>query len=304
MNNNIKKRNALGRGLSALLESADTETSGLEVRNLNSVAAIPINQIEANPFQPRHTFDEENINELAESIKVHGVIQPITVRKIAFERYQIISGERRTRASIIAGLTEIPAYIRIANDQEMLEMAIIENIQREELNPIEIAIGYKRLLEECDLKQDELGERVGKNRTTVNNFLRLLKLPEEIQIGVRENKLSMGHARAIINVENKDWQMEIYHRTITNGLSVRAVENLVKQGYNKPKKEKKVIDEIQFEKESLPVSKHFEEFKNFGNMIARKFEAKVDIMPLGGEKGNIVIEFENREHFKEILKRM
>lgn len=304
MNNNIKKRNALGRGLSALLESADTDISNIESRTLNSVANILISQIEANPFQPRTDFNDENLKELSESIKVHGVIQPITVRKIAFERYQIISGERRTRASLLAGFTEIPAYIRVANDQEMLEMAIIENIQREELNPIEIAIGYKRLLEECDLKQEELGERVGKNRTTVNNFLRLLKLPDEIQIGLRENKLSMGHARAIINVENTDWQMEIYHRTITNGLSVRAVENLVKQGSPKAKKEKKEIDQIRFDNDPLPISKHFEEFKNFGNMIARKFDAKVDITPLGGEKGNIIIEFENREHFKEILKKM
>lgn len=304
MNNNIKKRNALGRGLSALLESADTDISNIESRTLNSVANILISQIEANPFQPRTDFNDENLKELSESIKVHGVIQPITVRKIAFERYQIISGERRTRASLLAGFTEIPAYIRVANDQEMLEMAIIENIQREELNPIEIAIGYKRLLEECDLKQEELGERVGKNRTTVNNFLRLLKLPDEIQIGLRENKLSMGHARAIINVENTDWQMEIYHRTITNGLSVRAVENLVKQGSTKTKKEKKEIDQIRFDNDPLPISKHFEEFKNFGNMIARKFDAKVDITPLGGEKGNIIIEFENREHFKEILKKM
>ncbi|NUM32347.1 MAG: ParB/RepB/Spo0J family partition protein [Bacteroidetes bacterium] len=304
MNNNIKKRNALGRGLSALLESADTDISKFEAKTLNSVANVPISQIEANPFQPRNDFNEENINELAESIKVHGVIQPITVRKIAFEKYQIISGERRTRASLIAGLTEIPAYIRVANDQEMLEMAIIENIQREELNPIEIAIGYKRLLEECDLKQEELGERVGKNRTTINNFLRLLKLPDEIQIGVRENKLSMGHARALINVENKDWQTEIYHRTITGGLSVRAVENLVKQGSPKIKKEKKTVDDIKFDDEPLPVSKHFSEFKNFGEMISRKFNAKVEIQPLGGEKGNILIEFENRDHFKEILKKM
>lgn len=304
MNNNIKKRNALGRGLSALLESADTDISNIESRTLNSVANILISQIEANPFQPRTDFNDENLKELSESIKVHGVIQPITVRKIAFERYQIISGERRTRASLLAGFTDIPAYIRVANDQEMLEMAIIENIQREELNPIEIAIGYKRLLEECDLKQEELGERVGKNRTTVNNFLRLLKLPDEIQIGLRENKLSMGHARALINVENTDWQMEIYHRTITNGLSVRAVENLVKQGSPKTKKEKKEIDQIKFDNDPLPISKHFEEFKNFGNMIARKFDARVDITPLGGEKGNIIIEFENREHFKEILKKM
>lgn len=305
MNNPVKKRNSLGRGLSALLESADTDVTSIEPKALNSVANIFISQIEANPFQPRTEFNEENLNELADSIKVHGVIQPITVRKVGFKRYQIISGERRTRASLLAGLAEIPAYIRVANDQEMLEMAIIENIQREELNPIEIAISYKRLLEECDLKQEELGERVGKNRTTVNNYLRLLKLPDEIQIGLRENKISMGHARALINVTSNEWRMEIFQRAVTEGLSVRAVENLAKQGSPKTKLEKLFIEPIKFgEEEPLPISKHFAEFKNFGDMIARKFKANVEIKPLGGEKGSIVIEFENRDHFKEILKQL
>ncbi len=304
MSSPSKKRNALGRGLSALLESADTDTIGLEPRALNSVANILISQIEANPFQPRTEFNEENLNELADSIRIHGVIQPITVRKIGFERYQIISGERRTRATLLAGLTDIPAYIRVANDQEMLEMAIIENIQREELNPIEIAISYKRLLEECDLKQEELGERVGKNRTTVNNYLRLLKLPDEIQIGLRENKISMGHARALINVNSSEWQMEIYQRTVTEGLSVRAVENLAKQGSPKTRQAKLFSDPLKPDEEPLPVSKHFAEFKNFGDMISRKFKAAVEIKPRGGERGSIVIDFENRDHFKEILKLM
>ena len=305
MNNPVKKRNSLGRGLSALLESADTDVTSIESKTLNSVANIYISQIEANPFQPRTEFNEENLNELADSIRVHGVIQPITVRKVGFEKYQIISGERRTRASLLASLTEIPAYIRVANDQEMLEMAIIENIQREELNPIEIAISYKRLLEECNLKQEELGERVGKNRTTVNNYLRLLKLPDEIQIGLRENKISMGHARALINVTSNEWRMEIFQRAVTEGLSVRAVENLAKQGSPKTKQEKLFIEPIKFgEEEPLPISKHFAEFKNFGDMIARKFKATVEIKPRGGDKGSIVIEFENRDHFKEILKQL
>jgi ParB family chromosome partitioning protein len=308
MNNPVnpaKKRNALGRGLSALLESADTDISSIEPKTLNSVAHIFISQIEANPFQPRTEFNEENLNELADSIRIHGVIQPITVRKVGFERYQIISGERRTRASLLAGLSEIPAYIRVANDQEMLEMAIIENIQREELNPIEIAISYKRLLEECDLKQEELGERVGKNRTTVNNFLRLLKLPDEIQLGLKENKISMGHARALINVTSNEWRMEIYQRAVTEGLSVRAVENLAKQGSPKQKQEKLFIEPLNLgDDEPLPVSKHFAEFKNFGEMIARKYKAAVEIKPRGGEKGSIIIEFENRDHFKEILKQL
>src|SRR6187431_1046490 len=165
------KRNALGRGLSALLENASTDVTTTDAKPANAINEILISQIEANPFQPRTEFEDVALNELAESIKVHGIIQPITVRKMGYDTYQIISGERRTRASIIAGLTKIPAYVRVANDQEMLEMALIENIQREELNPIEISLSYKRLIDECSLKQDELGERVGKNRTTVNNYL-------------------------------------------------------------------------------------------------------------------------------------
>jgi len=173
-------KKVLGRGLSALLENADTDITGIEPKALHSIAEIKISQIIANPFQPRTEFDEVALQELSESIKVHGIIQPITVRKIGYEKYELISGERRTRASILAGLNAIPAYIRLANDQQMLEMALIENIQRENLNSIEVALSYKRLLDECGLKQEELGDRVGKKRTTVNNYLRLLKLPDEI----------------------------------------------------------------------------------------------------------------------------
>ena len=179
-------KRVLGRGLSALLEDSNTDITGVEPDALHSIAEINISQIIANPFQPRVEFDDEALNELSESIKVHGIIQPITVRKIGYEKYEIISGERRTRASILAGLTKIPAFIRLANDQQMLEMALIENIQRENLNAIEIALFYKRLIDECSLKQEELGERVGKQRSTVNNYLRLLKLPEEIQLAIKE----------------------------------------------------------------------------------------------------------------------
>jgi ParB family chromosome partitioning protein len=189
---------------------------------------IPMEEIEVNPFQPRSHFDQESLKELAESIHVHGIIQPITVRKLSQHQYQLISGERRFQASKLAGLQTIPAYIRAANDQQMLEMALIENIQRENLNAIEIALSYQRLMSECNLKQDELGERVGKNRTTVTNYLRLLKLPPDIQISVRDNKLSMGHARAIINVENADQQLYIFKRTLEEDLSVRKVEDLVR----------------------------------------------------------------------------
>lgn len=228
MSSMTKKKAALGRGLSALLENAETDITSREHRPVGTVSQIPLNEVEANPFQPRTEFGQKELEELAASIGVHGVIQPITVRKMGYDKYQLISGERRTRAAIIAGLTKIPAYVRVANDQEMLEMALIENIQRADLNAIEVAMSYKRLLEECDLKQEELGDRVGKDRTTVNNYLRLLKLPDEIQIGIREGRISMGHARAMISMDDIAEQLELYHQIIDESLSVRSVENLVK----------------------------------------------------------------------------
>ena len=236
----MSKKKALGRGLSALLSDSPTDDR-LEVDALpqggsvtgshvsaSGMTEIPLEEIEVNPFQPRSHFDQESLLELAESIHVHGIIQPITVRKLSQHQYQLITGERRFQASKLAELKTIPAYIRAANDQQMLEMALIENIQRENLNAIEIALSYQRLMSECNLKQDELGERVGKNRTTVTNYLRLLKLPPDIQIAVRDNQLSMGHARAIINVENADQQLYIFKRTLAEELSVRKVEDLVR----------------------------------------------------------------------------
>jgi ParB family chromosome partitioning protein len=217
----MTKKKALGRGLSALLSDTPNDDH-LEVDSLpnskvgathtateitHGITEIMLEEIEVNPFQPRSHFDQSAIEELAESIRVHGIIQPITVRRLASHQYQLISGERRFQASKIAGLKAIPVYLRTANDQQMLEMALIENIQRENLNAIEIALSYQRLMTECSLRQEELGDRVGKNRSTVTNYLRLLKLPPDIQIAVRDNKLSMGHARAIINVENPDAQL-------------------------------------------------------------------------------------------------
>ena len=228
---NPKKKNpALGRGLSALLgDSVDVDTAvGSNEPSVNGISLIPVNAIEANPFQPRTNFRPEELEELAASIGIHGVIQPITVRKMGRDNYQLISGERRTRAAMMSGLTQIPAYVRTANDQGMLEMALIENIQRSDLNAIEIALSYQRLLEECDLKQEELGERVGKNRSTVTNYLRLLKLPEMIQLGIIQGDISMGHARAIINAGSEELQVEIFNQAIENNLSVRDVEALVK----------------------------------------------------------------------------
>src|SRR5689334_1226699 len=230
-----EKRNALGKGLSALLNDSvnvlpnknEIGTSA-DVNAMGSVNEIKIAEIEVNPFQPRTDFDQEALAELADSIKLQGLIQPITVRKVNSHKFQLISGERRLRASKLAGLTQIPAYVRTANDQQMLEMALIENIQRENLNAIEVSLSYQRLISECNLKQEELGERVGKNRTTVTNYLRLLKLPPDIQIAVRDNKLSMGHARAIINVENPEEQLYIFKKTLAEDLSVRKVEELVR----------------------------------------------------------------------------
>jgi ParB family chromosome partitioning protein len=237
----MSKKKALGRGLSALLSDSPKDerlevdhfpispsTPVQDEESRSGMSEIALSKIEINPFQPREHFDAEAIAELAESIRVHGIIQPVTVRRLAANQYQLISGERRFQAAKIAGLTAVPAYIRSANDQEMLEMALIENIQRENLNAIEIALSYQRLMSECDLKQEELGERVGKNRTTVTNYLRLLKLPPDIQIAVRDNKLSMGHARAIINVENAEQQLYIFKKALNEDLSVRKVEELVR----------------------------------------------------------------------------
>ncbi|MEM9859557.1 MAG: ParB/RepB/Spo0J family partition protein, partial [Bacteroidota bacterium] len=226
-----KKRNALGRGLGALLEDTPSPAPH-ELKpspsTTNSMDEIEISSIEVNPFQPRTYFDKEALEELAESIAVQDIIQPITVRKLSSNQYQLISGERRLQASKLAGLKAVPAYVRVADDQQMLEMALIENIQRENLNAIEIALSYQRLLSECDLRQEELGDRVGKNRSTVNNYLRLLKLPPDIQIALRDKKISMGHARALINVDNVDHQLDIFSRIIQNDLSVRKVEELVR----------------------------------------------------------------------------
>jgi ParB family transcriptional regulator, chromosome partitioning protein len=226
-----KRKNALGRGLGALLsESTPAASSGLAKQRESrlGINEIRIDEIEANPFQPRTDFDKIALNELAGSIKTQGIIQPITIRKLADKKYQLITGERRLQAAKIVGLKSLPAYVRTADDQQMLEMAIIENIQREDLNAIEIALSYKRLMSECNLKQEEMAERVSKNRTTVTNYLRLLKLPPDIQAAIRDKEISMGHARAIINIENVDVQLEIFRRIKKDDLSVRKVETLVK----------------------------------------------------------------------------
>src|SRR5512138_452251 len=217
----MTKKNVLGRGLGALIEEAEPNNDVLVEKSITGGIEIDINRVDTNPFQPRTIFDEEALNELASSIKEIGVIQPITVREMENGRYQLITGERRFRASMMAGLGRIPAYIRTANDQGMLEMALVENIQREDLNAIDIAISYQRLIEECSLTQENLSVRVGKKRATVANYMRLLRLPAEIQIGIRENKVTMGHARALVAVEDPHHQLSLFYRIVEEDLSVR-----------------------------------------------------------------------------------
>jgi ParB family chromosome partitioning protein len=230
----MSKKPALGRGLGALLQNADTDITANSIGTdrgavVGSVSSIAILEIETNPFQPRTQFEKEALIELSNSIKELGIIQPVTVRKLGYGKYQLISGERRFRASQIAGLTEIPAFIRIANDQEMLEMALVENIQRQELDAIEVAFSYQKLIEECGLTQEKMSERVGKKRSTVANYLRLLKLPAEIQLAIRTRDISMGHARALVNIADEKKQISLARRIIKEGLSVRQVEEIVKE---------------------------------------------------------------------------
>jgi ParB family chromosome partitioning protein len=226
------KKQALGRGLSALLENAKTDITtrniGENAPVVNSVSVIKISHIETNPFQPRTNFEETALQELSDSIRQHGIIQPLTVRKLGYDKYQLISGERRFRASQMAGLTEVPAYIRVADDQAMLEMALVENIQREDLDPIEVSLSYKRLIDECNLTQEQLSEKVGKQRSTVTNFLRLLKLPAPIQKSLRDREISMGHAKALINIDNEDRQLAIFALALEQELSVRQIEELAR----------------------------------------------------------------------------
>ncbi|MCT4581629.1 MAG: ParB/RepB/Spo0J family partition protein [Flavobacteriales bacterium] len=295
------KKSALGKGLSALLDNTTPPSAGekptqkppvaKEVKPIvGGIAKIPISQIEANPFQPRTNFDKEAIEELAASIKEHGIIQPITVRKLGANKYQIISGERRFRASQIAGLEQVPVYVRIANDQTLLEMAIIENIQREDLNALEIAISYQRLIDECEITQEKVGERVGKSRASVTNYLRLLNLPTEIQIGVRDKQISMGHARALLSFEADEEKIKVYRQIIDHKLSVRAVEEIAKNKKDaisyaqKPKKNKLTLREKRLQED-----------------LSFHFNSKIKIAKKEDGKGVISIPFTNEEHLEKIL---
>lgn len=290
------KRQALGRGLSALLaipESDERNTNDNTGTVVGAIASIFVDYIEANPFQPRSEFEEQALNELAASIKHQGIIQPITVRKIGHDKYQLISGERRLRASKLAGLEEIPAYIRFATDGQMLEMALVENIQRENLNAIEVALSYQALIDECKLTQEQMSEKVGKNRTTITNYLRLLKLPAEVQLDIRDDKISMGHARALITLDDTEQQLFITKQIVEKGLSVREVEKMVRI-INNPEEKK-----IKKTKDALP-----ENYKSIKDSLIHHFSTKIEIKRNNRGRGNIVIPFASDKDFDRILNLM
>jgi ParB family chromosome partitioning protein len=290
------KKQALGRGLSALLKDPENDIKSVHDKNADKVVGniieLEIDAIEINPFQPRSNFNEESLKELATSIKELGVIQPITVRKLDFNKYQLISGERRLRASTLVGLKTVPAYIRIANDNESLVMALVENIQRHDLDPIEIALSYQRLMDEIELTQEQMSERVGKKRSTIANYLRLLKLDPIIQTGIRDGFISMGHGRAIINIEDQDVQTDIYQKIVSQNLSVRETEALVKK-YQESLKPKSAVK---------TKSTSFEVAASEQNKFTDYFGTKVDIQVAGNGKGKITIPFHSEEDFKRIVK--
>jgi len=299
---NSKKRTGLGRGLGALLE--DSDGGGLQGRHpsdfagslegVNLMDEISLDLIETNPFQPREYFAPEALQELAESIRVQGIIQPITVRKVSAKKYQLISGERRFQASKLAGLKTIPAYVRTADDQQMIEMALIENIQRENLNAIEIALSYKRLMEECDLKQEDLGARVWKNRSTVTNYMRLLKLPPHIQVAIRDNKLSMGHARCLISLEDVTLQNTLFQKAITEDWSVRRLEDAVRQSGN--------IDTAPTGSSTTKVSA--QDLQSWQSTLKSFFKTPVALKINEKGEGEIKLSFKTKEELLTILNKV
>jgi ParB family chromosome partitioning protein len=289
----IQKKTGLGRGLSAILESPETDITSKDISGnyvAGAIANLPIEKIETNPFQPREDFDEISLAELAESILEQGIIQPLTVRKMGYDKYQLISGERRFRASKIAGIDSVPCYIRVANDEQMLEWALIENIQRENLNAIEIAISYNRLIEECSLTQDELSKRVGKNRTTVTNYMRLLKLPAEVQAALRDGSISMGHARSLINIDEEARQLIITRKIIAEELSVREVEKLVRQ------LSKVIAPVTKPGKVALPLK-----YEVLKDSIQERLNRKIELNRTPKGKGNIVIPFISDDDLQAII---
>lgn len=290
------KKQALGRGLSALLKDPENDIKSVEDKNADKVVGniieLEIDAIEINPFQPRTNFNEESLQELASSIRELGVIQPITVRKTDFNKYQLISGERRLRASKLVGLTTVPAYIRLANDNDSLVMALVENIQRHDLDPIEIALSYQRLIDEIQLTQEQMSDRVGKKRSTIANYLRLLKLDPIIQTGIRDGFITMGHGRAIINVEDLDVQTDIYQKIVSQNLSVRETEALVKN----------YQDSLKPAPAKAPKGSSFDVSNEKKKAITEFFGTKVEVKVAGNGKGKITIPFHSEEDFNRIIK--
>jgi ParB family transcriptional regulator, chromosome partitioning protein len=287
MSSKPTKQPALGRGLGALLENSNTDITSISNATTSSVAMLLIEEIEVNPFNPRTHFEKEALNELCKSIETYGIIQPLTVRKMGRDKYQLISGERRFRASQLIGIHEVPCYIRIANDQAMLEMALVENIQRENLNAIEIAASYERLLEECGFTQEQLSEKIAKSRSNIANHIRLLKLPIEIQSAVRDNLVSMGHARALVSINDTEEQMIAFHKIISEKLSVRDVENLVKSPIKKNFNKK-----IKFLNENDAVQESF---------IADRLGSKITIQKSESGKGKIIIQFNSDADLQRLV---
>jgi ParB family chromosome partitioning protein len=285
----MARKNALGRGLGALIDNSEEYSQGAPKAEA-SINEIPIDKIEGNPWQPRSRFDEESLNELAASIREIGIIQPLTLRKAA-DKFQLIAGERRFRAAKIAGLETVPAYVRLAEDETMLEMALVENIQREDLDPIEVAISYQRLIDECNLTQESMSERVGKKRSTIANYLRLLKLPAEIQLGLREKQISMGHARALINLEDQKTRLKIFNQIIKNDLSVRKVEELVRKTSQTEETKKK-----ETKKEELP-----EEYEQLKQQLSNFFKTNIQFSRGNNGKGKIVIPFQSDDELEKIV---
>ena len=294
-----KQKKGLGRGLSAILSNPKTDitqtaTKNLTATPLGSVGKIKLNTIQVNPFQPRTHFNKEALKELALSIKELGVIQPITVRKLGYDKYQLISGERRFRASKLAGLNTIPAYIRVANDQEMLEMALVENIQRKNLDALEIALSYQLLIDECQLTQEKLSQRVGKKRSTVTNYLRLLKLNPIIQAGIQDEMIGIGHAKTLLNIEDENQQLDLYKNILTNSLSVRQTESIAKK--------LKSSDDEQIKKSNLtdktppPFS-----IQQLSNEFERITSCKTEINMQNNGKGKLIVSFKNEEQLQYLI---
>ncbi len=289
------KKPALGQGLKALLENAATDITSKENAHavLGSIAMVKISSIQANPFNPRTNFEAEALEELAASIKEHGIIQPLTVRKMGVDSFQLISGERRFRASQIAGLEEVPVYIRLANDQAMLEMALVENIQREDLNAIEVALSYDRLIQECNLTQEELSQKLSKSRSSITNFLRLLKLPATIQSGIRDGLISMGHARALVSAGDEARQLALYNATVEEQWSVRQLERIIKDQVEVGASKTPAV-----KSDPAPISIDQDQFRY---VLAEKISAKIDIKKASNGSGKLVINFSSDNDLNRIF---